>query len=199
MGQERLSHYMNTRSDPFAARGFGDCAAWLDLVNSELWDGYGNFSEMLDEQAWIKSFLRFWSFREPIEAAPQQQLRLLRAQLRRLVELAASGKRIRIEHLAELNEWLKIPSIPQLEEDQNGLHLELRPVQSGWHVIMANIASSFAASLMRYEHNRLKICGNTECRWVFVDKTKGNVRRWCNAATCGNRDRVRKARASQKH
>jgi hypothetical protein len=36
-------------SNPFASRGFGGDASWLDLVNSELWDGYGNFTEMLDD------------------------------------------------------------------------------------------------------------------------------------------------------
>ncbi len=188
----------NQFPDPFSSRGFGDSAPWLDFINSELWDGYGNLTEMLDDPAWIKSFLRFWKWREPADALPQKQFRSLRALLRRLVGLAASGKKIRTEHLAEVNEWLKIPAYPQLEENQNGLQLVLRPVQSGWPMILANIVSSFADSLVRSEQRRLKICQNQDCKWIFIDSTKGNVRRWCSNATCGNRARVRRARAARK-
>ena len=188
---------MNKTSDPFSSRGFGDAAPWLDFVNSELRDGYGNVTEMLDDPAWIKAFLRFWKWRQPTGAVPQKQFRSARALLRRLVELAAADKRIGTEHLAELNEWLKIPIYPRLEEHQNGLQLVLCPVQSGWPMIWANIVNSFADSLVRNEQRRLKLCQNDDCRWIFIDGTKGNVRRWCSNATCGNRERVRRARAAQ--
>jgi predicted RNA-binding Zn ribbon-like protein len=188
----------DTTSDPFSSHGFGGAAPWLDFVNSELWDGYGNFTEMLDDPAWINSFLHFWRWRVPIRPMPQKPFRRARALLRRLVELIATGKKIRTEHLTELNEWLRIATYPQLEEDQNGLQLVMRPVETGWPVILANIVSSFADSLVRNEERRLKICQNDECRWIFIDGSKGNVRRWCNDGTCGNRERVRRARAAQK-
>ena len=184
-------------SNPFASRGFGGDASWLDLVNSELWDGYGNFTEMLDDPTWIRSFLRFLNLREPITALPQKQFKVLRTQIRQLVEKIGTGKRLRIEDLAGINEWLKIATIPQLEEGQNGWQLALRPIESGWHVILANIASSFAQSLVENEHKKLKICANTDCRWIFIDSSTNNARRWCSNATCGNRARVRKARAGE--
>ncbi len=189
---------MNTKStDPFSSRGFGSDASWLDFVNSELWDGYGGFTEMLDNPAWIRSFLRFWNMREPVKPPPQKDMRLLRAQLRQLVEKIRTGKRLRIEDLSEINQWLKIPTIPQLEEDQNGWALVLRPYDTGWRMILANIASAFADSLVRHDHKKLKICENPDCKWVFIDGSTNNVRRWCSNATCGNRARVRKARAGR--
>jgi predicted RNA-binding Zn ribbon-like protein len=48
------------------------------------------------------------------------------------------------------------------------------------------------------EPRRLKICPNRGCRWVFYDRTKGKTRVWCNDRTCGNRERVRRARAAHK-
>jgi len=42
---------------------------------------------------------------------------------------------------------------------------------------------------------RVKICRNADCRWVFYDTTKARSRRWCSDKVCGNRDRVRRARA----
>jgi predicted RNA-binding Zn ribbon-like protein len=182
--------------DPFASHGFGSGASWLDLVNSELWDGYGHFTEMLEDRAWVTAFLKHWDFRVPLETYPQQKFKTLRAQLRREVERAASGERLGAKQLEPLNDWLKVDFYARIGEDQNGLHLDLIPVRSGWPVILANLASSFVDSLIAREHNRLKICQNEGCRWVFIDATKGNVRRWCSNATCGNRARVRKARGT---
>jgi predicted RNA-binding Zn ribbon-like protein len=38
---------------------------------------------------------------------------------------------------------------------------------------------------------RLKMCGSSECRWVFFDRTKPANRRWCASDRCGNRQKVR--------
>jgi predicted RNA-binding Zn ribbon-like protein len=188
---------MHKNSDPFSSRGFGGGASWVDLVNSELWDGYGNFTDMLENRVWMISFLNYWDFRMPLEMFPQQKFKTLRAQLRRLVEKCASGERLGMQQLEHLNDWLKVDSYRRIGEDQTGLHLDLIPVRSGWPVILANLASAFVSCLIAHEHSRLKICQNEECRWIFIDVTRGNVRRWCSNATCGNRARVRKARAGK--
>jgi predicted RNA-binding Zn ribbon-like protein len=190
----------NTKAlDPFKSRGFGDSAMWLDFVNSELLDGFGNFTDMLDDSAWVRSFMEFWKFRWPVQdGPPMKEFKALRALLRRLVAKAAENGKLRIRDLGELNTWMKIPVIVCFVEDQNGLQLDTRPERSGWHEVTASIAISFAESLVEQTHDRLKFCDNLDCRWIFVDATKGNVRRWCSNATCGNRDRVRRARAARK-
>lgn len=188
---------MDKSNNPFVSRGFGDSANWLDLVNSELWDGFGNFTDMLDDPAWIAGFMRFWRFRVPIEPMPTRDFKALRKLIRHLVQLAEAKGQLHMEQLEILNEWLKVPSTARLVEDQNGLQLTLNPVRSGWHVVLANIAWAFAESLVANQHKRFKICSNEDCRWVFLDRTRGNVRRWCSNATCGNRARVRKARAGK--
>ena len=57
---------MKPESNPFAAHGYGESRPWLDLVNSEHWDGFGNFTEMLDHPDWVDAFLHFWKFRNPL-------------------------------------------------------------------------------------------------------------------------------------
>ena len=189
---------MNT-ADPFSSRGFGAPAPWLDLVNSELWDGFGNFTECLDDPRWIRSFVRHWKLHiSPSDKAALKALRELRTVLRGLVEENAATGTLRPENLAKLNVWLKVPVFPQLVEHQSGFTLQLQPAQIGWPQEVAAIARSFGDSLLHEAKGHLKICANEDCRWVFIDRTKGNVRRWCNDATCGNRDRVRRARAAQK-
>jgi Conserved protein containing a Zn-ribbon-like motif, possibly RNA-binding len=80
-------------------------------------------------------------------------------------------------------------------ERQNGLQLEFVPSARGWDWILAEIARSFAETLSVGESTRVKICRNDDCRWVFYDRTKGKTRCWCSDKSCGNRERVRRARA----
>lgn len=41
---------------------------------------------------------------------------------------------------------------------------------------------------------RLKACGNPDCRWAFYDRSHGQVGAWCDMATCGNRIKNRRLR-----
>lgn len=190
---------MRSSADSFYSQGFGASAPWLDLVNSEHRDGFGKLTDHLDDVTWIRSFSRFWNFRcPPATPAPQKALRELRTLLRRLVEKTAAQGALHREDVAPLNAWLKVPVFPRLVENQNGFELSLQPVQFGWPAVLAKIAASFGGTLIQEPHNRLKICANVDCRWIFIDRTKGNIRRWCEDATCGNRDRVRRSRAIQK-
>jgi predicted RNA-binding Zn ribbon-like protein len=190
---------MARSNNPFFARGFGASAPWLDLANSELLDGFGHPTECLDDPQWLRAFAEHWKLRASFEPpAAQKALRALRALLRRLVEKNAARGALASEDIARLNAWLKVPVFPRVVENQNGLALDLQAAQIGWKAELAWIARSFADSLVREPQGRLKICANAECAWVFVDRTKGKVRRWCNDATCGNRDRVRRSRAAHK-
>jgi predicted RNA-binding Zn ribbon-like protein len=185
-------------ADAFADRGFGASTPWLDLANSELYDGFGNFTECLDDPRWIRSFLRYWKLRIPEDPAALKSLRELRSLLRQLVERTFAKGSLSNDDLAKLNTWLKVPVFPEVVESQSGFALELQPAQIGWESELALIARSFADSLIHERKGHLKICANEDCRWIFIDGTKGNVKRWCSDATCGNRDRVRRSRATKK-
>jgi len=34
---------------------------------------------------------------------------------------------------------------------------------------------------------RLRMCANEKCRWLFIDDSKSGTRRWCAMSSCGNR------------
>jgi predicted RNA-binding Zn ribbon-like protein len=190
---------MSRPANPFFARGFGDSAPWLDLVNSALLDGFGNATECLDDPLWVRTFAQFWKLRASFDGpADQKALRALRSLLRHLVEKSSTQGLLASDDIASLNVWLKVPVFPRVVENQNGFALALQPAQIGWEAELGKIARSFAESLIHEPKGRLKICANFDCRWIFVDRTKGNVRRWCNDATCGNRDRVRRSRSANR-
>ena len=45
---------------------------------------------------------------------------------------------------------------------------------------------------------RLKACGNPDCRWAFYDRSHSRAGAWCDMATCGNRIKNRRLRRRQR-
>jgi predicted RNA-binding Zn ribbon-like protein len=43
--------------------------------------------------------------------------------------------------------------------------------------------------------DRLKLCGNPDCRWAFYDRSHSRRGAWCEMASCGNRVKNRNLRA----
>jgi predicted RNA-binding Zn ribbon-like protein len=39
--------------------------------------------------------------------------------------------------------------------------------------------------------DRVKKCGEDDCKWVFLDTSRNGRRRWCDMKTCGNRAKAR--------
>jgi predicted RNA-binding Zn ribbon-like protein len=187
---------LNTAKTDFLAHGHGKTAPWMDLVNSEEWDTFGKLTDHLGNPAWLSYFLRQWHFAKPPRiAAPLTQLKALRAALRISCEALAAGKSIPRAALRALNRALNVAGTRQLFQRQNGLQIEFVSTASGWDAILAEIARSFADTIRSGESTRIKICRNSDCRWVFYDRTKGKTRCWCSDKSCGNRERVRRARA----
>jgi predicted RNA-binding Zn ribbon-like protein len=115
-----------------------------------------------------------------------------------MAEKLINGDVVDARDLQSLNSYLNVPVRVKLFQHQNGVHPELVPLRGGWPWILSRIAASFAEMLALNRADRLKYCPNEGCKWMFYDRTKANTRRWCNDRTCGNRDRVRRARARKK-
>ena len=190
---------MQTHHNIFRESGFGKVAPWVDLINSEEWDGFGELTDHLTNPRWLATFLRHWElYPFPSKDVPRRNLVQLRSLLRRAAEKLAAGGSLGRRELSTLNQVLNVPVRQRLVQDQNGFQAETVPARSDWTWVMARIAASFGEMLANHEVERVKICANSDCRWVFHDPTKARSKRWCNDRTCGNRARVRRARAAQK-
>ena len=190
---------MNTSDKEFPAQGHGTTSPWVDLVNSLEWDAYGNSTDHLDNPAWIPFFLRQWHFTKPArESAPIAKLKALRSALRKSCEALSAPKPVPSPQLRILNEVLNVAGKHEVVQRQNGLQIQFVPEKSGWVWIMAETVRSFAETLNSGEAARIKFCQNADCRWIFYDQTKGRTRCWCSSKSCGNRERVRRARARMK-
>ncbi len=47
--------------------------------------------------------------------------------------------------------------------------------------------------------DRVRECGNPECRWLFLDTSKNHTRRWCDMKVCGNRMKARRFKAHKRN
>jgi predicted RNA-binding Zn ribbon-like protein len=190
---------MAASHDIFHAKGFGKVAPWVDLANSEEWDGFGKLTDHLANSLWLATFLTHWNFRPyPRRHVPRRELERLRALLRRAAEKFAAGHSLSRADLSKLNRALNVPARQKFVENQNGFRGELVPLNRDWNWVIARIAASLGEMLENRGAERIKTCANSGCRWIFYDTTKARTKRWCNDRTCGNRARVRRARSAHR-
>ncbi|MBE3063935.1 MAG: CGNR zinc finger domain-containing protein [Spirochaetes bacterium] len=64
--------------------------------------------------------------------------------------------------------------------------------------ITLRLAKRAADLLAGLDRARLKICGNPECGWLFLDTTRNGSRRWCDMAACGNRAKAKRFYSKRK-
>ena len=187
---------MSLTPDQFRKKGHGKTAPWIDLVNSEEWDTWGRPTDWLTDPAWLPFFLEHWGINAPdLASFPKTRFKRLRNALRKSCEAIVAARKVSERELRTVNSALNIAGKRQLIHGKNGLQVEFVPRSEGWDWVLAQIALSFASQLSGGDTSRIKICKNEDCRWVFYDATKAKTRRWCSDKVCGNRERVRRARA----
>lgn len=182
--------------DRFLSEGFGRRYLWIDVVNSMQWDGRGNVTDHLEDDSWVRACLVRWDLGawKTAMGSPKQELQKSRSLLRSLVTSWSASRTLPAHDLRAINAALSVPVRRIFSRDPHGWHLATRPLRSdaGW--IGASALGSFAEAFTEDDPQRVKICPNGGCRWVFFDETTRNIRKWCRDAACGNRDRVRRSR-----
>jgi predicted RNA-binding Zn ribbon-like protein len=138
------------------------------------------------------------------------QARALREWFRGFVE-QHKGKRLGPEALKELAPLNRV-----MERDQEYGQIVKRErgaetsTQSGlvwrrarrWQTpdsLLLPIAQSMAELATSDDFSYLKACEGPTCTLVFLDRTRGHARRWCNMAVCGNRAKQATHRERERH
>ena len=65
--------------------------------------------------------------------------------------------------------------------------------------LLLPIAQSMAELATSDDFSYLKACEGPTCTLVFLDRTRGHARRWCNMAVCGNRAKQATHRERERH
>lgn len=65
----------------------------------------------------------------------------------------------------------------------------MEPNQLDW--MLSIIVNDMIELLTSDKLDRLKICCDDHCGWIFLDMSKNRSRRWCSMKECGNRAKAR--------
>jgi predicted RNA-binding Zn ribbon-like protein len=98
--------------------------------------------------------------------------------------------------ISVLNDYLdRSTPIMELVVNRTGLQVTTRWNPSGWRAVMTIVTLSYASLLSDGGIDRIRLCANPDCGWLFYDDSRNRSRRWCDVAVCGNLLRVRRHRA----
>jgi len=133
------------------------------------------------------------------EARRMERFRLLRTLLHEIAaEIAGDGDPAD-DSVTQLNHILRHGlHYHQLRRGDGGAQYEVSQVGDRLDQARAAIAGSFAHFLADDAPDRLRVCANEGCRWLFVDRSPAGRRRWCDMRTCGNQAKVARHRAKAK-
>lgn len=78
-------------------------------------------------------------------------------------------------------------------------------LQLGWREggesldsIIWPVVWSAASLIVSEEAARIRTCGGPDCGWMYVDRSRNRLRRWCQMETCGTREKSRRRYARTK-
>ncbi|HEY3112072.1 MAG TPA: ABATE domain-containing protein [Gemmatimonadaceae bacterium] len=197
---------------PFRYVG-GDPA--LDFVNTVDWTEHGLVHERLSDYAqlvrWAEGagVIGVADARELRKAAsrhPDEAGRAFRSALRvrEAMQLLAKGLAApKSVAPAEVKAALELLNASlrnslarlQLEPGARGMSLSWRGFGSELESPIWAVVWSAARLLASEEVDKLRICAGENCGWVYVDRSRNGLRRWCEMATCGTLRKTERRRA----
>jgi len=122
----------------------------------------------------------------------------VRDALRKVTYAVADDRPAPTSALAEVNRALRAREIIELEPAADGIRVGHRHVGDPVDDALARLAQPVVQAIASGNEDRIRICANDECRWVFYDESPTGRRRWCDMATCGNRAKAARHRAKRK-
>ncbi|KOY15393.1 CGNR zinc finger domain-containing protein [Paenibacillus xylanivorans] len=176
---------------------------WTDFVNSDYhdWRGGDRSEDRLGRTEWQQEFLKQWQLKAPIPASPEEErtLRSFRGKLHALATRLSAGNPLLDEDQEWLNSMMEEGKVTRrLHSGDEGLRLSHIPVGTQWQQVMAEVAGDFAITVVEGDGGRIRICDNTDCRWIFYDDTRSRTQKYCDDKMCGNLMKVRRFRAKRK-
>ncbi|MGL5929882.1 MAG: CGNR zinc finger domain-containing protein [Dermatophilaceae bacterium] len=183
------------RSDP--ARAPEPLAAVQDLLNSlHVERGTDELADLTSARSWLDAA----GYRRPGELTRRDLDRLLhlRTALRDLVRADAPGERSDRRRDAARRLTELAATVRYRPEFDTAGALRFRAVGEG----AAQVVGATVMAIHRAQHDgtweRLKICRNDSCAWVFYDYSRNHSGTWCAMGICGNRTKAARHRARQR-
>jgi predicted RNA-binding Zn ribbon-like protein len=183
----------------------------VDLVNTVDWDANGLTNDRIPD---YERLTRWAEGAGVISPAAGERLRRraatrsreaaaavaaagwIRWVLQRLFAAAATGQPPG-SALDELNELLA-EALPRLylasasSSRRQRLALTWRAMGDDLQSPLWPVVWSAAQLLASDEAAQIRVCAAPDCGWVYVDRSRNRLRRWCQMETCGTREKSRR-------
>jgi predicted RNA-binding Zn ribbon-like protein len=78
------------------------------------------------------------------------------------------------------------------------LKWEWRGISDQLEGVLWPVVRAAASLLTSSDAGRLRMCAGPDCGWLYVDRSRNGLRRWCEMRTCGTLSKSRK-RAARRH
>ncbi len=126
------------------------------------------------------------------------RVRTVRAALRDVAHAVSHGRPAEPESLAEVNRAIASRERIELVRAPDGVSVGHSHVGDPLDDALARLADPLVREIQAGRGDRIRVCANDTCRWVFFDESRGGQRRWCDMASCGNRAKAARHRARVK-
>lgn len=130
-----------------------------------------------------------------IEALLIEKVRAVRAAMRDLADATVEGRAPSEAMVVVLNDALRAHDVIQLVPRPDGVAIGHVGVGDPIERALARLVEPLVREAAGEHPDRLRVCANPSCRWVFYDSSRTGRRRWCDMATCGNRAKAARHRA----
>jgi predicted RNA-binding Zn ribbon-like protein len=138
--------------------------------------------------------LRAWGRAHPrVAARLLQEAKALREALATLFLAVAAGERLPARELERLDAACRAARGAQTLRAAGGAAAwEWREAPAGPERPIHAAALGASALLTSPDLDKVRLCGDDECGWLFLDTSRNRSRRWCSMEACGNRNKARR-------
>jgi predicted RNA-binding Zn ribbon-like protein len=118
----------------------------------------------------------------------------VRDALREVADAVAIERPADAEAVEIVNRTLRAREVVELTPSADGITVRDRDAADAFGDALARLVEPLAETVVSGRADRLRVCENETCRWVFFDRSRASRRRWCDMRTCGNRVKARRHR-----
>ena len=174
----------------------------LEFANSRYWRGTGEPTETLTTLDDVFTWLTLANALEPAtvenlkarwprgegDAASLTQVIALREGLYRTFTAVAQHATPQARDLDLINASLaEAPPRAQLTAHDGAFLWRVENLEPKISDLLTPILWTAGDMLAEPRRDRVRLCANEKCVWLFLDDSKGATRRWCAMSACGNR------------
>jgi predicted RNA-binding Zn ribbon-like protein len=136
--------------------------------------------------------------RETADEALLERVRRIRDSMREVVTAVVDQRPPRKGALDAVNRAMRSREVIELVKSDDGVSVGHRHIGDPVDNALAGLADPVVLEIASGRPDRLRICASDGCRWVFYDDSRAGRRRWCDMATCGNREKAARFRARKR-